>query len=340
MKNENQFRINTKNRTSLENVIPLDTPYVIYIDPSSVCNFRCKFCPSGEDDLIRNTTRWSGILSMEIFKKAINDLAEFDNPIKALKLFKDGEPLLNKNLHKMVKYAKDSGLVNFIEITTNASLLTPNMVDQLIEAGLNRINISLYGMSSKDFLNFTRTGIDFDKFLSNIRYLYEHRQDCKVFIKTTVGISEKSVKEKFLKIFTPICDFINVENISPFWPGYEFQDRYDIKLNTDEGTFGSVLEEKAVCPYLFYALPINSDGSVDQCSCDWRHDFLIGNVKKQSLKEIWNSKKLFDLRMLHLQGRRKEHSLCKNCNEISYESIDNIDNYTKKIAKKLCKQRN
>jgi len=340
MNKKNQHRINTKNRTPLKDVIPLNTPFVIYIDPSSVCNFRCKFCPSGELDVIRNTTRWPGILSMEIFKKAINDLAEFNNPIKALKLFKDGEPLLNKNLHEMVKYAKDSGLVNFIEITTNGSLLTPDRVDQIIEAGINRINISLYGMSAKDFLNFTRTEIDFEKFLDNIRYLYAHRCDCQVFIKTTAGISEENVRDKFFEIFAPICDYINIENISPFWPGYEFQNRYNIKLNTDVGTFGNTLEEKTVCPYLFYALAINSDGTVDQCSCDWRHDFLIGNVREQSLKQIWDSKKLYDLRMLHLQGKRKEHPLCKSCKEISYESVDNIDNYREEIAEKLCKQEN
>lgn len=340
MNQEDQYRINMQNRTALQDVIPLNTPFVLYIDPSSVCNFRCKFCPSGESDLLRETTRWPGRLSMEIFRKVIDDLAAFDEPIKALKLFKDGEPLLNENLHEMIRYAKKSNCVNFIEITTNGSLFTPERIDEIVHAGVDRINISVYGLSSDDYRNFSRVEIDFDRFLDNMRYLYAHRGQCQVFVKTTTGISKGDIRERFFDLFEPISDSINIEHISPFWPGYDFQDKYNIALNTDVGTFGNKLEEKKVCPYLFYALAVNSDGSVDQCSCDWRHDFLLGHIKTQSLKQIWNSKELHELRLLHLSGRRKTHELCKDCNEISYESVDNIDGYTKEIIGKLCRQKN
>ena len=175
MKDNKKVRIQLENRTSLQSVIPLNTPFVVYMDPSSLCNFRCKFCPTGEFDEIRKTSRWMGTMDFDVFKKAVDDLSDFDRPIKALKLYKDGEPLLNKKFSDMVAYAKASGYTNYIETTTNGSLWTPQKTDQIIAAGLDRVVISIYGMSSNDFHQFSRAKIDFDNFLKNIKYLYEHR---------------------------------------------------------------------------------------------------------------------------------------------------------------------
>ena len=44
MKAQIKPRINQEGRTRLEEVIPLETPFVLFVDPSSACNFRCKFC--------------------------------------------------------------------------------------------------------------------------------------------------------------------------------------------------------------------------------------------------------------------------------------------------------
>ena len=48
-------RIDLHNRIELKNALPLRTPYVIYIDPCDTCNFRCKFCPSGNPELMKKT---------------------------------------------------------------------------------------------------------------------------------------------------------------------------------------------------------------------------------------------------------------------------------------------
>lgn len=276
-----------------------------------------------------------GVMDLDIYKKAVDDLAEFNTSIKTLKLYKDGEPLLNKNFAEMVAYAKTSGSVDCIETTTNGSLLTPENTDKIIAAGLDRMNISVYGMSTDDFLQFSRARVDFDKYLKNIRYFYTNRGNCKVHIKTTSGISDRDTLDAFYQTFGSISDSIDIENISPFWPGYDFHKKYNLKVNTDSGTFGQTLEEKLVCPYLFYALSVNSDGSIDLCSCDWTHDYLIGNVKKQSLKEAWNSKALYDEQILHLKGQRITHPLCRKCYEIFYESIDNIDDYREELLQRL-----
>lgn len=335
MDNKKKHRIQTANRTPLQSVVPLSAPFVVYMDPSSACNFRCKFCPSGERDIIARTSRWMGTMDLDLYKKAVDDLAEFETPIKALKLYKDGEPLVNKHFSEMVAYGKSSGMANIIETTTNGALLTPQLIDRIIAAGLGRINISVYGLCDEDFRQFTRAKVHFDTFLRNIRYLYENRGNCFIHIKTTQGISGRDSQDDFFDRFGPYSDSIDVERISPFWPGYDFRTKYDLQISTQSGTFGQKLETKLVCPYVFYALAINSDGRADLCSCDWTHDYSIGDVRKQSLKDIWNSRKLFDEQILQLEGLRGKHPLCRDCHEIMYESIDNIDPYREELLERL-----
>ena len=151
MKAKIKPRINLEGRTKLETVIPLSTPFILSVDPSSACNFQCKFCPTGDRQLIRSTQRWQGKMDLALFTKIINDLSEFDHPLKVLRLYKEGEPLLNPNLPDMIRYAKNSGMIDFIDTTTNGSLLTDDLSLKLVEAGLDRINISVDAMSDKQF---------------------------------------------------------------------------------------------------------------------------------------------------------------------------------------------
>ena len=70
----------------------------------------------------------------------------------------------------MIKYAKDSGYVDRVDTTTNASLLTKDLSLKIINAGLDRINISIEGMNSKQYLDFSRAKLDFNKLVENISF--------------------------------------------------------------------------------------------------------------------------------------------------------------------------
>ena len=74
MKAKIKPRIDLANRTKLENVIPLEVPFVIYVDPSDVCNFRCKFCPTGDIPLMKKVGRSLKVMDFGLYKKIIDDI--------------------------------------------------------------------------------------------------------------------------------------------------------------------------------------------------------------------------------------------------------------------------
>ena len=184
MKAQIKPRIDLINRTKLETVIPLSVPFIINVDPSDMCNFQCKFCPTGGRNLMKNTAgRNHGPMDFELYKKIVDDICEFERPIKVLRLYKDGEPLANPRFAQMVSYAKEKKCAERIDTTTNASLLNPKKNIEIIKAGLNRINISIEGVNAKQYIEFLNYKVDFEKLVETVRHLYEHREQCEIIVK-------------------------------------------------------------------------------------------------------------------------------------------------------------
>lgn len=332
MKAEIKPRIELENRTKLETVIPLSTPFVIFVDPADSCNFKCSFCPTGDIELIKKVGRPFKVMNFELYKKIIDDICEFDKPIKVLRLYKDGEPLLNKKLPEMIKYAKDKACAQKIDTTTNASLLTNEMSLKLIEAGLDRINISIEGVNKEQYKSFSKVDIDFEKLVENIKFFYENKKQCEVLVKINGDTLSENEKQLFLDTFGNHCDNIFIEHIMSCWPEFDIK---EVKVNYEFGIYGQEIKEVSVCPYPFYSFSINSDGSASTCFLDWSRKLIIGDAKNQSVKSIWFGNEMQTYYKMFLEGRRKEHPVCKDCGQLTHGMPDNIDDYKEQLLKKM-----
>lgn len=330
-------RIDLKNRTKLEKVIPLSIPFIINIDPSDTCNFQCKFCPTGDRKLMKATPgRSHGVMDFNLYKKIIDDICEFEKPIKVLRLYKDGEPLLNPRLAEMIKYAKEKKCSERIDTTTNASLLNTAKNLEIIEAGLDRINISIEGVNAAQYLNFSKYKIEFEKLVDNIRHFYENRKQCEMIVKINGDILTEDDKNKFYEIFGNIADGVYIEHIMSCWPEFELN---DVEINQEFGIYGQKINEVQVCPYIFYSFSINSDGTASTCFLDWSRKLIIGDTKVESVRDIWKGDKLFGYQRMFLLMKRKEHAVCGQCGQLSHGLPDNIDPYADELLEKLIASR-
>ena len=323
-------------RTLLETVIPLEAPFELQLAVASVCNFRCSYCPCSRPDLLKKNKVKKGVMDFELYKKIIDDLDEFPTPVKLLRLVKEGEPLLNKCFADMVRYVKRKQPAIVVDTTTNATLLTPDISDELIDSGLDKIFISLQGMNPAAYKRLADTDIDFDTLLKNIIYFCEHRKNCKVYIKVPdIGVDE-SEKKEFLELFNEHADELFVEHIIPTWPDFDIS---AVKTDDGLGLYGKPVDTDfvKVCPIIFYNMNVDFDGSVPPCQLDWAHKIVIGNVKEQSLYELWNGPVFNALRRLHLGGKRSTHPLCGKCEALQYCNVDNIDVYSDELLHRFDK---
>ncbi len=334
MKAKIKPRIDLENRTKLETVIPLSVPFVIFIDPIDLCNFQCKFCPTADRKLIKTIPGRNRIMDFNLYKKIVDDICEFEKPIKVLRFFKDGEPLLNSRFAEMIKYAKEKRCAERIDTTTNGSLLTPEKSRAIIEAGINRINISIEGVNDGQYLKFSNYKIDFNNLVKNVAYLYKNKKNCEIIVKINGDAISKKDGKNFYKIFGNIADGVYVEHIMSCWANYELK---EVKVNQKVGIYGQKIKEVMVCPYVFYSFSINSDGSASACFLDWARKLIIGDVKKETVKDIWNGEKLLGYRKMFLEKKRKEHPVCGDCGQMTHGLPDDIDVFADELLKKINK---
>jgi radical SAM protein with 4Fe4S-binding SPASM domain len=253
----------------------------------------------------------------------VDDLAEFDKPIKVLRMYKDGEPFLNKRLADMVAYAKKAKHIEYIDTTTNGTFLSPDRIGPVLEAGLDKINISVDGMNVETYAQFTGFKFDFEKFIENVRWLYANKGNCEVVIKIPGELITEAQRQQFFDTFGDHCDRIFVENFAPCWPEFDIEKHTGVTIT--KGIYQQDVGETDTCPYIFYGYSVNSDGLVSSCFLDWGRKLIIGDVRQQSMKAIWNSDRMNMLRLQHLEGRRRENSVCGNCGQLSHCLPDSID---------------
>jgi radical SAM protein with 4Fe4S-binding SPASM domain len=317
MKAELKPRINLEGRTPLQDVIPLSTPYLVFLDPSSLCNSHCKFCPTGTGENKKHYT--PGLMDLSLYRKIIDDLCRMPEPIKTLRLYADGEPLINPQFSEMVRYAKTTGRFGRVDTTSNGILLAHGISLNLISAGLDKIFVSVPR-------HYRR------KYVENIRYLYERgRKVTQVYVKIIGDGLWPSEISEFMEDFGDISDRIFIENLAPCWPGYH------VKGVKNRGIYNQPLpkSDPKVCPYIFYSLKINSDGTVSLCFVDFKHEMFLGDLRKQSFSEVWNSKLLRDYRIMHLSGGRPLLKGCGECKQLLYGAADVIDDYAQDIFRRI-----
>lgn len=310
----------------------MESPFVIFVDPSDRCNFECKFCPTGNKQLMKEIGRPLKAMKFDLFRKIIDDIREFDQPIKVLRLYKDGEPLLNPKFVDMVKYAKDNPKILSIDTTTNASLLNPQKNLEIIEAGLNRINISIEGINYKQYKEFSNYKIKFDKFVENIQHFYENRNKCEIIIKINGDVISEDDKKLFHEIFHNKANGIYIEHVMSCWPEFELD---GVQVNKEHGVYGQVIKEVMICPYVFYSFSINSDGTASLCFLDWSRKLIIGDVKEASVKDIWKGNKMRAYQEMFLMKKRKDHPVCRECGQMTHGLPDDIDKHAEMLLDRI-----
>jgi len=312
-------------RLNLADQIPLDYPLTIYVETTNRCNFRCKFCPESLEDYERRSGGWS-TMTLDSFKKICDQvqLLTGGKRIKTMNFYMMGEPLLNKDILRMTKYAKNKDLAERLILTTNGSLLHTKQAGEFIGSGLDYIRISIYGanQSVHEYVTRSRSKLDnIRRAAIGIRELRKEKKEDKPFIYIKMLDMGEKENAMFRNMFEGAGDEIAIEprmdwNGSPEnFSGIERDDLISSEY------FGL---KKVVCPYPFYTLVINSDLSVSVCCVDWERKLVVGNLNNETLTDIWKGEKLRRLQNAHLAGKRESIEGCKDCLYL-HTAPDNID---------------
>ena len=260
----------------------MSKPRSIQIEISTFCNANCTFCPRTD------MTRPKGTMSDVLFHKIIKEGKELG--VRNYIPFLNGEPFANPKIFDWLDYLEKEGVTTCL--FTNAGLLDKEKIDRLVKLkNIKFIHCSINAATKETYEKVTR-GPDFDRVVSNVHYLIDKAPFKVIAGMTTV---QENVKERrlFWKIWRGHVHLGNFAN----WAG----SRHDPIEMTGE---------KIPCtsPENMYIL---WDGRVCQCCMDFDGQVIMGDINKQSLKEIWDNGQPI---------RDRHHALdfnmplCRDCN--------------------------
>lgn len=275
-------------------------PQRLEIELVSDCNLKCTYCPR------HHVNELIGYMNIDLFKSIIDEAAEYPGTI--LVLHRRGESMMHPNFNYMLNYV--AGKFGEVQMATNCTLLNSNKYEAIVN-GLDFISFSI---DTPDNFNQTRLPAKYtsvEKKINNFLDYNDGRVKTQVSMVKTEHTLEGACKE-FEEVWENKVDRVRI---------YE--------EHSMDGAFGSLQsprENRKPCVMPIYEMLIYDNGVVARCNHDWDSDGM-GDVTKNSLKEIWMNEKYINLREQH-KTLKLTDPVCSQCDswypEIGNQGTGNV----------------
>ncbi|MFH0835810.1 MAG: radical SAM protein [Candidatus Micrarchaeota archaeon] len=275
-------------------------PVSLLVESTNYCNLRCITCP--REDM----TRAKGSMNFKLFKKIIDESLF----IYSVGLHYMGEPLMNKDIFKFIDYAKQKG-VNHVYLSTNVTILNEERSNRLLDTPIDAVILSLDGASKRTYERVRRNA-KFEESVRNVEKFLELREksERKPHVYLQVIKTNETLKE--MQEFRERWSGYDVEITCKNFCTWANQLKNAEKISKKENWYhpGGV---PWPCASLWEGLVVNWDGSVVPCCYDFNSTAVIGDLKKQSVLEVWNGEPIQKIRKSQIEN--KPIPLCAGCTD-------------------------
>jgi len=297
-------------------------PLRLVIDTGNICTLKCPLCPTG----LGRPEREKQFLKFEDFTKIID---QSKNYLYEVDLYNWGEPFLNKDIFRMIQYAKESRVK--VNVSSNLNLLNQEQIDQIVSSGIDDLTVSLDGVDSETYLKY-RIGGNFNDVVSTLKKIVHLKQKKKlkkpniiwqflVMKHNQEDISKAKEMAREIGVnkitFRPIrCDmgleiFLSdkkkIESAKEWLPTKEKYSRYRYKKQTRK-------YRPTKCLFLETTMVINANGDASPCCGVYDPKWDFGNVLKEGVLGVWNNKKYQQARRAVKNRDSSDKSLiCSYC---------------------------
>lgn len=291
--------------------IPL--PIRLWIEPTPYCNLKCTMCPQS-DPRITEVTKGFTYMDFDLYKKIIDEAVEH---VYDINLAHRGESIFHKGLSQMIRYAVDKGIKT--RLHTNATILSEKVSKTLLESGLDFLSFSFDGFQKEPYERI-RVRSNFEKTLGNIfqflRMKKENGGDKPYTVFQVIEMDGNvGGKEEFIKQFDDLpLDQLYIKKPHN-WGGTVRNDLIDQYCHR---------ESYSHCSFLWYSLTILWDGRVTPCPQDFFEEYLLGDLRTQTIREVWNGGPLVDLRDKLARQEWEEVRPCNTCDRLWRKQVAGV----------------
>jgi radical SAM protein with 4Fe4S-binding SPASM domain len=290
-------------------------PFAASIEPTTACNLGCPECPSG----LNQFTRPTGRLDNSLHEKLLDSLG---STVFYINYYFQGEPFLHPDFLGLIRAAKKRNI--YTATSTNAHFITEKKADEIIESGLDRLIISIDGLTQETYEQYRIHG-KLDKVLEGTQHILvakkkmnsatpyvifqflvvapnEHEIPAVLELGKKMGVNEVRLKT---------AQLYDYENGNPLMPKNEKYARYRLQK---DGTYKPKYKLLNECWRMWSSTVLTWDGKVVPCCFDKDAKHVLGDASIVPFKEIWASVSYQSFRHAVFTGR-DQIEICRNCSE-------------------------
>lgn len=270
---------------------PADFPYMVDVELTNYCNLKCLFCPAAQA-----MTRKKGFMTEEVFKKVVDECAEHNTPVRFIRW---GEPFLHPKIIKFAKYIKSKGLL--LHITNNGLVITKRHMRAMIDLGLDSMIFSFQGATKEEYQRM-RDNERYDDLVKNIKTLIKlrgKREKPFIAVSSTMHRDKEEDIKKFREYWEGIVDYVGIGKTKIWWMPARMVKIFPMEYRP--------------CTEVYQKLSVDWDGKVTACCGDYDNFLTIGDIKENTLQELWGGEVHSAIRTLLDKGLHRSLTLCSKC---------------------------
>mgnify|MGYP002620295418 CR=1 FL=1 len=292
-------------------------PTFVSVEPAAVCQLRCPECPVGVSNSSPAGKGRAGVsspyLSLEVWRRTLDEIKQWALTVQ---FYFQGEPLLNSHLPAMVAEAHRAGLYTIL--STNAQALTPEMAEALVRAGLDRIIVSMDGLSEETY-NAYRIGGSLEKTKAALRYLREAKERLKASTVIELQCLRLRTNEQEWKAFKQQYKSLGADrlvfktaqlyNYAEGHPLMPSDPRYSRYRKWKDGLYHRKSLRRG-CLRVWSGVVVTTTGEVLPCCYDKSHSYSYGNIMDTPLAELFSNEKA---RAFRMAAEQEKPQICQEC---------------------------
>ena len=263
-------------------------PSIIQIETTVLCNSACTFCPQNE------MTRGPKFMEEWVWKKIID---ESRGKGILYRPFMINEPFVDPRMPEIISYIKLDSTAT-VELNSNAHMTAKTDVPGIVASGVDLVRFSIDGLTQETYDQSGRGG-SLQRMVDNVLKFVEERN--------------KQGSECYIEVRMIDMDFNRHEHqdFMKFWK--EHVDESIVTTYYDWPWTGQTTFEPKPCPKVQHEMFFMSDGQATLCCWDAHERGIVGDVKENTVEEIWQGAIMQKYKKWLNHGERGKIELCSRC---------------------------
>lgn len=272
----------------------------IIIETTNVCDAHCVICPR------EKFKQKPQAMDMGLFKKIIDDASQYD--LESVDTCGFGECFLDKRLFERFAYIREKLPGAEIFVSTTAFHMGPETWDDVFQY-IDILKFSIYGATEKTYEAFHRGKMKYAVAMKNIIGFLDYTTEDEMLRPYTIGLFVVTDLNRhevlpWVEMWEPKLDEVFV------WEPHNWIEgrSYRTVDHTRQTTCGRPDNGP---------LYVHADGTVSPCCWDIHKDIPVGDMKIQSIKEVYRGEPYRKLREAHRDGNFYGYA-CWNCDQTNF----------------------